>query len=150
MAPEDSQLHIFFFPLMVHGRIIPCIDIARQFAALGTKSTIITTPLNALRFGDSIDGDKQASLDIEFQVIPFLAVETGLPEGCESTSSLASPAMLMSFFKALGMLQQPFEQLLQEHHPDCIVSDAFFPWTTNVAEKYGIQMLCLICMERAT
>ncbi|KAF9588714.1 hypothetical protein IFM89_014590 [Coptis chinensis] len=143
MAAEASQLHVFFFPLMAHGRIIPCIDIARQFAARGTKSTIITTPLNALRFADSIDGDKQAGLDIEFQMIPFPAVEAGLPEGCESTSSLTSPAMLMNFFKALGTLQQPFEQLLQEHRPDCIVSDAFFPWTTNVAEKYGIQRLCL-------
>ncbi|KAF9614400.1 hypothetical protein IFM89_018545 [Coptis chinensis] len=124
MAAEASQLHVFFFPLMAHGRIIPCIDITRQFAARGTKSTIITTPLNALRFTDSIDGDKQAGLDIEFQMIPFPAVEAGLPEGCESTSSLTSPAMLMNFFKALGTLQQPFEQLLQEHRPDCIVTSS--------------------------
>ncbi|KAF9624984.1 hypothetical protein IFM89_016804 [Coptis chinensis] len=54
-------------------------------------------------------GDKQAGLDIEFQVIPFPTVEAGLPEGCESTSSLTSPAMLMNFFKVIGMLQQPFE-----------------------------------------
>ncbi|KAF9621608.1 hypothetical protein IFM89_024554 [Coptis chinensis] len=141
MASEARNLHVFFFPLMSHGHMIPLIDIARLFAARGTKSTIITTPVNALLFAESIDRDKKSGLDIGVQIIPFPAVEVGLPEGSENENSITAPEMYVSFLKAVGMLQQPFEQLLEEHRPDCIVSDMFLPWTTDSAQKYGIPRL---------
>ncbi|KAF5199482.1 Glycosyltransferase, partial [Thalictrum thalictroides] len=80
MGHEARQLHLFFFPLMAQGHTIPMIDIARLFADRGTKSTIITTPLNAMHIAESIDEDKKSGLDIHVKTISFPAVEAGLPE----------------------------------------------------------------------
>ncbi|KAF9619257.1 hypothetical protein IFM89_005811 [Coptis chinensis] len=138
---SDYQLHIFFFPFMAHGHSIPIIDMARLFAARGTKSTIITTPLNAYFFSDTLDRDRQKGLDISLQVIQFPSAQVGLPEGCESVESITTIDMLVNFFEATTKLQQPFEQLLKKHQPDCIISDMFFHWTTELASKHGIARL---------
>nr|UXB92746.1 glycosyltransferase [Helleborus thibetanus] len=134
----EQQLHIFFFPMMAHGHMIPLIDTARQFAVRGTKCTIITTPINALQFSDSIDRGKQSGLDISIQTIPFPCVEAGLPQGCENANSIHSQEMAQKFFQAVGMLRNPLEKLLEELRPDCLVADAFIAWTAEAAGKYGI------------
>ncbi|KAE9447174.1 hypothetical protein C3L33_20935, partial [Rhododendron williamsianum] len=40
--------------------------------------------------------------------------------------------------KATELLQQPFENLLEEDSPDCLVADVLFPWASDVATKRGI------------
>ncbi|KAL5705633.1 hypothetical protein ACHQM5_023912 [Ranunculus cassubicifolius] len=141
MGSEARPLHIFFFPLMAQGHSIPMTDIARLFAARGIKSTIISTPLNAHLFADSLHRDKKAGLDIGILTIPFPAVEAGLPEGCESMNMVSTPEMIFCFIKANNLLQEPFEKLLEEHRPDCIVADMMFTWATDTANKYGIPRL---------
>ncbi|KAL5705640.1 hypothetical protein ACHQM5_023918 [Ranunculus cassubicifolius] len=141
MGSETHQLHIFFFPFMAHGHIIPMIDIARLFATRGTKSTIITTPLNALHFRETIDRDKQSGLDIQIQTIPFPSKEVGLPEGCEDQGSVPTPELMPNFFQAIDLLEPPFEKLLEEIRPDCVVGDMFLTWTTDVSKKFGIPRL---------
>ncbi|PIA52867.1 hypothetical protein AQUCO_01000619v1 [Aquilegia coerulea] len=126
MGSDAEKLHIFFFPFMASGHMIPMIDIARLFAARGTKSTIITTPLNALLIQESIDGDKKSGLDIGVQIIPFPSVEVGLPEGCENQNSVTSPEMVLNFFKHL-----------QDAQDLACSSDA----TCYAAKKYGIPRL---------
>ncbi|XP_043713642.1 scopoletin glucosyltransferase-like [Telopea speciosissima] len=141
-SKEAYQLHAFFFPLMAHGHLIPAIAMARLFSSRGFKVTIITTPLNARLFSHTIDGDKQLGLDISFQLIQFPSEEAGLPQGCENASSIHNFSdVAPKFFKALDLLQQPFENLLQEHLPDFVVADMFFPWVTDVAAKFGIPRL---------
>ncbi|KAL3580490.1 hypothetical protein D5086_018325 [Populus alba] len=49
--------------------------------------------------------------------------------------------MLPNFLKAIGMLQQPLEQLLEECHPSCLVADMLFPWATEAANKLRIPRL---------
>ncbi|PIA65534.1 hypothetical protein AQUCO_00100790v1 [Aquilegia coerulea] len=141
MKSESSQLHVFFFPLMAHGHTIPMIDIAKLFAARGTKCTIITTPLNVVHFEDNIDRDKKSGLDIGIEIIPFPCVEAGLPEGCESLNCIPSPDMILPFVNALERFREPFERLIEMHCPDCVVADMFLPWTTDAAKKYGIPRL---------
>ncbi|KAL5722879.1 hypothetical protein ACHQM5_006339 [Ranunculus cassubicifolius] len=141
MESETKQLHVFFLPLMAHGHKIPIIDIARLFASRGVKSTIITTPLNTIHFSESIGRDRQSGLDIAIHKIPFPAVEAGLPEGCETFDFLTSQDMVFTFFQALVMIKEPFEQLMVEFHPDCIVADTFFTWTTDLAKEYRIPRL---------
>ncbi|GMP38379.1 hypothetical protein CsSME_00009638 [Camellia sinensis var. sinensis] len=137
-----GQLHVFFFPIMAHGHMIPTLDIAKLFAAhSGVKSTIITTPLNAHLFAKSIERAKHAGVDINIITIKFPTAEAGLPEGCESADQLTSDDMIPKFLKATTMLQAPLELVLQEHRPDCLVADMFFPWATDSAAKYGIPRL---------
>ncbi|KAL5705649.1 hypothetical protein ACHQM5_023926 [Ranunculus cassubicifolius] len=141
MGSETQKLHVFFLPLMAHGHSIPMIDIARLFASRGVKSTIITTPLSASHFSESINRDKQSGQDITIRTIPFPCKEAGLPEGSETFDLLTSQDMIYTFFEALVMLKEPFEQLMIEYHPDCIVSDAYYTWTTDLAKAYNIPRL---------
>ncbi|KAI3910833.1 hypothetical protein MKW92_019189, partial [Papaver armeniacum] len=56
--PDNYQLHIFLFPAMAHGHMIPMVDIARLFVARGLKSTIITTPLNSITVSKTTERDR--------------------------------------------------------------------------------------------
>ncbi|KAL6964028.1 Scopoletin glucosyltransferase [Sarracenia purpurea var. burkii] len=136
-----GQLHVFFFPMMAHGHMIPTLDIAKLFAARGVKSTIITTPLNATYFAKSIERSKDSGIEIGIRTIKFSSVAAGLPEGCENVDHITSDDMIPSFFRATSMLQEPLERCLEDFRPDCLVADMFFPWATEAAAKFGIPRL---------
>ncbi|XP_061958435.1 scopoletin glucosyltransferase-like [Populus nigra] len=145
MGSLGHQLHIFFFPFLAHGHMIPTVDMAKLFASRGVKTTIITTPLNAPLFSKTIQKTKDLGFDIDIQTIKFPAAEAGLPEGCENTDAFITNEnageMTKKFFIATTFLQEPFEKVLQERHPDCVVADMFFPWATDAAAKFGIPRL---------
>ncbi|KAL4615431.1 hypothetical protein ACB092_07G124300 [Castanea dentata] len=135
MGSKSRQLHIFFFPLMGYGHLIPMMDTAKLFAARGVKATIVTTCRNVPLFSE------MRGTNIDIQIIKFPALEAGLPEGCENIDSVTSLDMSHKFIQATKMLQQPLEQLLEEYQPSCLVADMFFPWATDVAAKFGIPRL---------
>ncbi|KAK7362599.1 hypothetical protein VNO77_04716 [Canavalia gladiata] len=142
MGSEYGSLHIFFFPLMAHGHTIPMVDMAKLFAAKGVRATIITTPLNALTLSKAIEKIKSLeSKDIHIQTIKFPSIELGLPEECEHLDSIPSGDYMPSFLRATQFLQEPFEQLLLQQRPNCVVADAFFPWVTDSTAKFGIPRL---------
>ncbi|KAJ6948943.1 scopoletin glucosyltransferase-like [Populus alba x Populus x berolinensis] len=114
---------------------------ARLFARRGVKATIISTPLNAPVFSKAVERDGQLGHDISIRIIKSPSAEAGLPEGCENLSSINSWDMHANFLKAMGMLQQPIEQLLEECHPHCLVADMTFTWATEVADKLRIPRL---------
>ncbi|CAB4320860.1 unnamed protein product [Prunus armeniaca] len=129
MGSQNRDFHVFLFPFMAHGHMIPVSDMAKLFAAQGVKTTIITTPLNAPTFSKAIRSSKTNSggIEIEIKTIKFPSQEAGLPEGCENLDSLPStPVLADSFFKAAGLLQEPLERLLLEDQPTCLVADIFF------------------------
>ncbi|PON33629.1 UDP-glucuronosyl/UDP-glucosyltransferase [Parasponia andersonii] len=141
MSGETSQLHIFFFPFMAHGHMIPAVDMAELFASRGCKTTIVLTPANAKFFAEAIERSRNLGLNIEIVLLKFPAVEVGLPEGCENAHSVTTEEMAMKFLMAITMLEQPLEQLIMEHRPSCLVADIFYPWATGVAAKFGIPRL---------
>ncbi|CAK8577456.1 unnamed protein product [Lathyrus sativus] len=136
-----SFLHIFFFPFMGHGHIIPTIEMAKLFAAKGVKATIITTPLNEPIISKAIQKSKTIGHNIHIQTILFPSSKAGLPNGCENVDSLPSPEWFPSFCLATNLLQEQLEELLLEQNPDCVVADMFFPWVTDSAHKFGIPRL---------
>nr|BBC62105.1 glucosyltransferase 4 [Nemophila menziesii] len=133
-----AQLHVVFFPFMAQGHLIPTLEMVKLFSSRGLKTTIVTTKFYAPAVTKSIEKTKHTGNQINIIIIKFPSAEVGLPEGSESLDKLKSPDMFMKFFKALSLLQEPFEQILQELSPDCIVSDMFFPWTTASAAKFDI------------
>ncbi|XP_019165573.1 PREDICTED: scopoletin glucosyltransferase-like [Ipomoea nil] len=139
MAAYD-QLHVFFFPMMAQGHMIPTLDLAKLFASRGVRATIITTPRNQHVFSDSIVKATQLGGRIQIVVLDFPAVQAGLPEGCERLD-LAPDDLVPNFHAACAMLQEPLEQLLQQHRPDCLVADMFFPWATDAAAKFHVPRL---------
>ncbi|CAL5422283.1 unnamed protein product [Camellia sinensis] len=143
MASQTQKLHFILFPLMAHGHMIPMIDIARLLAQQGVIVTIVTTPLNANRFTTVIARAQQSGLQIKFLQLRFPCLEAGLPEGCENLDKVPSPDMAQKFYAATSMLQPPLEQLFGElkPNPNCIISDQFLPWTSDVAQKFHIPRL---------
>ncbi|XXG75676.1 hypothetical protein AAC387_Pa08g0198 [Persea americana] len=136
MSPRP--FHVLFFPMMAHGHLIPMTEVAKLFALRqGVHVSIATTPLNATRIQSTID----RAAYITIHLLQFPCSEAGLPDGCESLDLAVSHGMTMAFTKALALLHHPFEQLVECHRPDCLVSDMFFPWTVEVAAKFGIPRL---------
>ncbi|XP_058730694.1 scopoletin glucosyltransferase-like [Vicia villosa] len=138
MENQCNPLHMFFFPFMAQGHMIPTIDMAKLFASKGVKATIVTTPLNKPTISKAIEQFKGHSNNIHIQTINFPSVEAGLPEGCENVDLIPSPIYAPAFFKAIRMMQEPFEELLIQEQPHVIVADMFFPWATDSAAKFGI------------
>ncbi|KAF7811002.1 scopoletin glucosyltransferase-like [Senna tora] len=140
MAFEDQKLHIFFFPFLAQGHMLPTVDLARLFAARGVKATIVTTPHNLPIISRTIGQPKTTSHNIIINTltIRFPSLQFGLPEGCENADSIPSPSLAPNFFRAIQLLQEPLEQLLLHHHPDCLIANPFFPWATDSAAKFGI------------
>jgi len=137
-SPQCNQLHIIFFPFLGHENMIPTIDMAKVFASKGVKVTIVTTPLNKPFISRSIEKFKIHFNNIDIQTIKFPCVEGGLPEGCENVDAIPTVSLVPTFFTATRLLQQPFEELLLQQKPHCIVADMFFPWATDSATKFGI------------
>ncbi|KAJ4966313.1 hypothetical protein NE237_018162 [Protea cynaroides] len=132
---------------MGQGHLIPTVDTARLLAIRGLKVTILTIPLNELHISHIVERDRRSGIQIRIHQTRFPSVEAGLPEGCENASSISDqPDMLAKFLKALSMLQQPFEEILQELRPDYVISiwdhNMFYPWaSTVVVGKLGIPRL---------
>ncbi|KAK1272138.1 UDP-glucose flavonoid 3-O-glucosyltransferase 7 [Acorus gramineus] len=132
MDSINKQLHIFFFPLMAPGHIIPMSSLAGLFASHGVRCTILTTPANDhLVRRHTTNGDHP----IDLLLLPFPSTE--FPNQSLSDASNST----MRFFRSLESLRDPFDRLLRDHHPDFVVSDSFLPWTADVARKAGVRRL---------
>ncbi|KAL4347571.1 hypothetical protein GQ457_17G011350 [Hibiscus cannabinus] len=145
-STEIPQLHVVFLPFMGHGHMIPMVDMTKLFATSGVKTTIVTTPLSVPFVWTTIERSKNSGIDIDIKVLKWPCVEAGLPEGCENLESIPTSHgvrwdMIRNFFTAIDLFQQPFEQLMQQCKPDCIVVDLFFVWATDTAHKFGIPRL---------
>ncbi|GLT98238.1 hypothetical protein SLE2022_204430 [Rubroshorea leprosula] len=143
MGSKTPQLHIFFFPFLAQGHMMPFVDMGKLFASRGIKSTIITTPLNAPLFSKKIERSKNSGMDIDIKIIKFPYAQAGLSEGIESMEPSKEMGLdkISQFFWATSLLQEPLEQLLQEFKPDCLVADMFYPWATDAAKKFEIPRL---------
>ncbi|XVF01291.1 hypothetical protein REPUB_Repub04eG0075200 [Reevesia pubescens] len=146
MESGIPQLHMFFLPFLAPGHMIPAVDMAKLFAMRGVQTTIITTPINASLFTNTIQRCKNSGISINIKVLKFPCVEVGLPEGCENLDLLTIPQventeMIVKFCEGAAMLQVPLEQLLQELKPDCLVADIFLNWAFDAAYKVGIPRL---------
>ncbi|RZS29203.1 hypothetical protein BHM03_00062933 [Ensete ventricosum] len=138
----DPRLHIFFFPLMAAGHIIPMVDIARLFVGRGVKATLLApAPNPPLLLEHCVKKARDLGQHIDLLLLPVPPSPTASPERPESPTFLTSPAMSLEFFRALEHLREPLERALGEHRPSCIISDMFLPWTADAARRLGIPRL---------
>ncbi|KAI3696719.1 hypothetical protein L6452_29224 [Arctium lappa] len=136
-----SHLHFLLIPLLAPGHTIPMIDMAKLLAQRRNVTvTIVTTPLNAIRYGPYLQEPIKSGLQIRFLELPFPATEVGLPEGCESGDALHDLDLVPKFSAAVEMLQQRLEQRFEllDPRPDCILSDKYMLWAAETAAKYKI------------
>ncbi|KAL3754036.1 hypothetical protein ACJRO7_001302 [Eucalyptus globulus] len=140
MGSEAQELHFLLIPLMSQSHLLPFTDMAKRLAEHGVSVTVVMTPLNALRYKYVLDHSRASGLVVHFLTLPFPCKEAGLPEGCENIDSLPSSDLVTAFFDASNMLQEPISKHLEamEDKPSCIITDICFPWTTDVALKFGL------------
>ncbi|XP_028550646.1 scopoletin glucosyltransferase-like [Dendrobium catenatum] len=135
MGSKADHLHMLFFPFMAQGHMLPMVDMAKIFAAHGARVTLLTTPVNATIIRPNIDDS------VHLHIIPFPSAEFSLPDGCENVSFIHSNNQHINFMKATSSLCHPFDSVLRDLRPDCVVTDIYFPWTNHVAIARGILRL---------
>lgn len=52
--------------------------------------------------------------------------------------------MREKYWAAVRMLDRQLKVLIEEHGPDCIVSDSFLPWTIDVAAEFNIPRISFL------
>ncbi|XP_020207753.1 UDP-glycosyltransferase 73C4-like [Cajanus cajan] len=134
------NLHFVFIPFMAPGHMLPLVDMAKLMARRNVKVTIVTTPLNALKFSATIHREIQSGSPIQIQLVSFPNAEAGIPEGCESLESLPSMDLVVNFMIALSMLQKQLEELIEKMQPFpcCIVSDKYISCVADIAIKFKV------------
>ncbi|XP_068655346.1 uncharacterized protein [Aristolochia californica] len=140
MGSEGAQLHIFFFPFVGQGHLLPMMDMAKLIAVHGVRASLILTPLGASILEKTINRAKAAGYSMDLHLIQY-PPDADLPGGDENPNRINSPDSKGKFFRALRTLEKPFQKIVEEHRPDVVVSDIFFPWTVDVATKFGIPRL---------
>ncbi|KAI6701351.1 hypothetical protein NL676_015675 [Syzygium grande] len=141
MGSESHQLHILFFPFMARGHMIPMIDMAKMFAIRGCKSTLIAMSNDEPTFLKSIEKPKDSGFEIDVVTVTLPLKEVGLPEDCDDINKATMMDMRKQFMSAVMMLDRQLELLIEKLAPDCLISDMFYPWTTEIAAKCGIPRL---------
>lgn len=131
---------------MAHGHIIPFFDLAKLLAKRGRfLVTLVNTPLNVLRLEPMVASacKDEGAMDIRLEQLPFPQGIDGLPPIVENTDPLPYN-LFFSLVRSCEMLQHPFEQLLRRlseepgRRPTCIITDIFFGWSLDVANRVGI------------
>lgn len=135
---NSSKLKSIFLPFLSTSHIIPLVDMARLFALHDVEVTIITTKYNSTIFQNSIDLDSSRGRSITTHIIDFPSSKLGLPIGIESFNVNTPREMIPKIYTAIFILQPEIEHLFNVLKPDFIVTDMFYPWTVEVAEKLGI------------
>ncbi|CAA6661204.1 unnamed protein product [Spirodela intermedia] len=138
MGSQGQQLHIFVFPLMAPGHLLPAVDIAKLFAAKGVRVSIITTAGEERAIETSLCRSTEAGHRVRTLLVEWSSSAVGLPD---NLSSVKTPDMHMDFLVSTPALRPSFERLVKNHRPAAIVTDMFFPWTAEVAEEVRIPRL---------
>ncbi|KAI0525201.1 hypothetical protein KFK09_004593 [Dendrobium nobile] len=117
------------------------VDMAKLFAARGVAVAIVTISGNDALIRPTIDRfNSSASSPIQLHLIhlPSAAEET------ENINSLSSYAQIFKFAETVALLSEPFDHVLKDLRPDCVVSDIFLPWTCEVAAENGIPRISFL------
>ncbi|GKB56166.1 hypothetical protein Tco_0912352 [Tanacetum coccineum] len=145
MAESPTDLHFVMFPITAQSHIVPMVDIARILSQRGATVTIITTPLVAERFRPVILRAIKAKLKIQLLELKLPLAEVGLPKGSENYDTISQSKVWDKLIVATYLIEEPAEDMLRGlcPPPDCIISNYFLPWTSDVARRFNIPRLII-------
>ncbi|CAL9767327.1 unnamed protein product [Musa acuminata subsp. burmannicoides] len=140
MSYGNRKPHFVLVPFFAQGHMIPMIDLARLLMLQGVAVSVVTTPGNIARCKATVDRANAAGLPIRFIELRFPCAEVGLSEGCECFDFVPSPELFKNFHQGLSMLREPLLLCLRQQcpKPSCIISDAFTPWTREIARELRV------------
>nr|CAB3485058.1 unnamed protein product [Digitaria exilis] len=136
MAAVDEKVrpHIVLFPFLAHGHAPAFLRLAGLFSARrpGLEVTLVSTP----RILGSLSLPPEASR-LRLHALHFSPADHGLPPGAHTLADVQLHQFI-AFFQASESLRPAFQQFISGiDSPVCIVSDAFFGWTADVARARG-------------
>lgn len=136
-----KRLRVFFLPFFARGHLIPQTDLACRLAAARpaeVEATMVVTPANAKLIEPTVARAAAAGHAVHILHYPF--PDVGLGPGIECLG--AAPARdEWRVYRAVDLSQPAHEALLRAHHPDAVVADVPFFWTTDIAADLGIPRL---------
>ncbi|GJN24045.1 hypothetical protein PR202_gb11756 [Eleusine coracana subsp. coracana] len=136
MATTRSR-HVVLFPFPGQGHHAGFLAIARllRLELPDATLTLVSTPRNVAALRAS-----SKSLSLSFHALPFVPSEHGLPDGCESCSSLPVQAFV-NLFEAFESLEPAFDAYVSRLRDDeadvCVIADGFVAWMVNAARRHG-------------
>ncbi|GJN24046.1 hypothetical protein PR202_gb11757 [Eleusine coracana subsp. coracana] len=141
MATTRSR-HVVLFPFPGQGHHAGFLAIARllRLELPDATLTLVSTTRNVAALRAS-----SKSLSLNFHALPFVPSEHGLPDGCESCSSLPVQAFV-NLFEAFESLEPAFDAYISglvsrktstAAVDVCVIADGFVAWTASVARRHG-------------
>ncbi|KAK9949357.1 hypothetical protein M0R45_004884 [Rubus argutus] len=128
-----KQLHIALFPWLAFGHIIPFLEVAKHIARRDHKVSFISTPRNIQRLPKI---PQTLTPLITLVQIPLPRVES-LPENAEATMDV--PYDVIPYLKvAHDGLEQGISEFLQTNAPDWIIHDFAPHWLPPIATRLGV------------
>lgn len=127
---NNHQVVVIPFP--EQGHINPMLQLSEELAFSGTMVTFVNTEQNHKRMMKNKDSETKVFEDL----LQFVAISDGLPP----SSSLPITYHLLQSLQNQGPALQSLIQDLQNTGPpvSCLISDAFMPWTQDVALQLRI------------
>ncbi|XP_039141848.1 scopoletin glucosyltransferase-like [Dioscorea cayenensis subsp. rotundata] len=114
--------------------MIPMLETARLFSENSVKTSIVTTPANANLINPLLHHHPSISLHL----IPFPSTTFQPPFRLRKPHTSSLSTLANNFFSAVFSLRDPLSHLLSSLHPDAIISDALYTWTTELAGEVSI------------
>jgi hypothetical protein len=135
MASEEAEsLHVVLFPFLARGHIPAFLRLAALLHEL--RPGISVTLVSTARLLPSITLPATTP-PIRLHALPFAPADHGLPPGAESLADL-HVHQFIAFFQASESLRPAFQGFVSGiRSPACIIADAFFAWTADVARARG-------------
>ncbi|GLJ19525.1 hypothetical protein SUGI_0352520 [Cryptomeria japonica] len=129
----NKPLHVLMFPWLAHGHISAYADLSIRLSQQGTKVSFFSTPLNIAKIKALFASRQIPSIQLLELPLPKVA---GLPPEIENVSD---PPMHLTplFTTTYDGLEAPFENLLAEICPDCVIFDFVQWWAGRAAAKFG-------------
>lgn len=132
MAAEATESpHVVLFPFLAHGHVPAFLRLAGLLRARrpGLAVTLVSTP--------HILASLSIPPPIRLHALPFTPADHGLPVGVHSLADL-QVHQFIAFFRASESLRPAFGEFISRtRRPVCIIADAFFAWTADVARGHG-------------
>eukprot|EP01018_Ginkgo_biloba_P027404 Gb_38450 [translate_table: standard] len=132
------KLHVVMLPYLAHGHVNPMAELAKGLSALGVQVSFVSTPMYIDQIRDRFPrGEIQL---VELALPPM----EGLPPGHESTSNLP-PHLTPLFKQAVREMEKPFESLLRQLSPDCVIHDMLMHWMSiHIKRRLNIPTVVFI------
>ncbi|KAI3684534.1 hypothetical protein L6452_33758 [Arctium lappa] len=147
MTTSSSSPHFVLFPFMSQGHTIPLLYFSRILFDHGVSVTIITTPANYSAIRTAVKNDSISVIDI-----PLPEDMVGAPPKVEVGDKLCAMSSFIDFVEATEKLRPGFEEAVRGLSPvSCIITDGFYNWTQDSADKlriprlvfYGTNIFCM-------